>query len=94
MAANISTISYKNNKLEMHMYNFIKLKSSPSTYYKELMIKDQEFIDYILRLDKDAAIAYGFIGKQDVKSVGVIQTQQNNQPQSNVSKLSVSSVCK
>lgn len=93
MAANISTVSYKNNKLEMHMYNFIKLKSSPSTYYKELMIKDQEFIDYITRLDKDSAIAYGFIGKQDVKTQFVTQQSQNQQPQSNVSKLSAS-ICK
>lgn len=61
MAANVTPVSFKNNRLEINMYNFIKSKSSPSTYYKELIMKDKEFIDYIINVDKKYAIEHGFI---------------------------------
>lgn len=40
MAANVVSLSFKNNPDEIDLYNYLKSKSSPSAYVKELIKQD------------------------------------------------------
>lgn len=40
MAANVVSLSFKNNTEEINLYNYLKTKSSPSAYIKELIKQD------------------------------------------------------
>lgn len=40
-------LSFKNNDLEIKMYNFLKQQSSPSAHIKALLMKDDNFLSYI-----------------------------------------------
>ena len=40
MAGNVVSLSFKNNLEEINLYNYLKTKSSPSAYIKELIKKD------------------------------------------------------
>lgn len=40
LAANVVSLSFKNNSDEINMYNYLKSKSSPSAYIKELIKQD------------------------------------------------------
>lgn len=40
LAANVVSLSFKNNTEEINLYNYLKTKSSPSAYIKELIKQD------------------------------------------------------
>lgn len=59
MAANVVPVSFKNNPYEMYMYSYLKIKSSPSSYIKEMLEKDEGFMEYMCTVDKEYASRNG-----------------------------------
>lgn len=45
-------LSFKNNDIEIKMYDFLKKQSSPSAHIKGLLMKDDAFLSYIGEEDK------------------------------------------
>lgn len=89
MAANIVPISFKNNTYEMYMYSYLKIKSSPSSYIKELLEKDEGFVEYMCTVDSEHAVKNGKkIREEDVpKSEVVTNTPKPTNDIVNVSSL-------
>lgn len=57
LAANVIPLSFKNNLEELNMYNYLKSKSSPSAYLKELIKKDIGGEDVYVKNNKVGDVA-------------------------------------
>lgn len=89
MAANIVPTSFKNNPFELHMYNYLKSKSSPSSYVKEMLEKDDGFVEYMCTVDKEYALRYGKKIEGDSKDDDKPKEVENkNTPVNNITNMS------
>lgn len=93
MAANVVPVSFKNNAYERYMYSYLKIKSSPSSYVKEMLEKDEGFIEYMCTVDKEYALRCGKKVQEESKPTSeVTVTETKSAPVNNI--VNMSSICK